>query len=533
MSVENFHLLKNLRYDFPAAVVVFLVALPLCLGVALASGVPMFSGIIAGAVGGIVIGLISKSPLSVSGPAAGLTVIVLAAVQQFPAFETFLLVVFLAGLLQIGLGLLRAGVIGDFIPSSVIKGMLAAIGLILILKQIPHALGVDKDYEGDFFFLQLDGENTFSEIWHAFDAQFTPGAILLSLISLAFLLWWDATGAQRKGWLRLIPGPLVVVLAAVGLNALFQQSVPALAITQEHLVNIPIPESINGFFGQFRTLSFAEIGNIAVWKAALTIGLVASVETLLSIEAIDKLDVFKRTTPTNRELIAQGAGNMAAGLLGGMPVTSVIVRSSANVSSGARTKASTIMHGTMLILSVALIPAVVNLIPLSALAAVLIATGYKLAKPTVFKYEYDRGWAHIVPFVVTIVAILFTDLLIGVLIGIVVGGIFITLSNYRSAITLVHNDANSYLIRIRKDLSFIHKYELKRVFDSIPNNSRVWLSLGKIGFVDLDNAEIINDFITSAQFRGLEIHVNIANMPSKLRNHIQWTPVKDDEDYAP
>ncbi|HND89551.1 MAG TPA: SulP family inorganic anion transporter, partial [Saprospiraceae bacterium] len=525
MSAENFNPAQNFRYDFPAAVVVFLVALPLCLGVALASGVSMFSGIIAGAVGGIVIGLLSKSPLSVSGPAAGLTVIVLAAVKQFPAFETFLLVVFLAGLFQVVLGLLKAGVIGDFIPSSVIKGMLAAIGIILILKQLPHAVGVDKDYEGDFFFQQLDGENTFSEIWHAFDAQFTPGAILIALLSLSFLFWWDATGPRRKGWARLIPGPLAVVLVSVGLNALFRQYFPALAITQEHLVNIPVPDSAAAFFGQFRTLSFAQILNPDVWKAALTISLVASVETLLSIEAIDKLDPFKRTTPTNRELLAQGVGNMAAGLLGGMPVTSVIVRSSANVSSGARTKASTILHGLMLILSVALIPSLLNLIPLSALAAVLIATGYKLAKPTVFKYEYMRGWAHIVPFVVTIVAILFTDLLIGVLVGIAVGGVFVTLSNYRSAVTVVHNDANSYLIRVRKDLSFIHKLELKRAFESIPNNSRVWLSIGKMEFVDLDNAEIINDFITSTQFRDIELHINTAHMKEKMRQHIKWPTV--------
>lgn len=533
MSTENFNPTQNLRYDFPAAVVVFLVALPLCLGVALASGVPLFSGIIAGAIGGILVGMLSKSPLSVSGPAAGLTVIVLSAVQQFPAFETFLLVVFLAGAIQVALGLAKAGVIGDFIPSSVIKGMLAAIGIILILKQLPHALGVDRDYEGDFFFQQLDGENTFSEIWHAFDAQFTPGAILIALLSLAFLFWWDATGANRKGWTRLIPGPLVVVLASVGLNALFQQYFPVLAITKEHLVNIRVPDSAAAFFGQFRTLSFAQIADPAVWRTAVTIGLVASVETLLSIEAIDKLDPFKRTTPTNRELMVQGVGNMAAGLLGGMPVTSVIVRSSANVSSGARTQAATVLHGLMLILSVALIPALLNLIPLSALAAVLIATGYKLAKPTVFKYEYMRGWAHIVPFVVTIVAILFTDLLIGVLIGILVASVFITLSNYHSAVTVVHNDDNSYLIRVRKDLSFIHKLELKRTFENIPNNSRVWLNINKIDFVDLDNAEIINDFITSAQFRDIDLRINMTHMKEKMRQHIQWPPVPDDEDYAP
>jgi carbonic anhydrase len=520
MSKENFSPFQNLRYDLPASVVVFLVALPLCLGVALASGVPLFSGIIAGAIGGIIVGLLSKSPLSVSGPAAGLTVLVLAAVNQFPAFETFLLAVFLAGVFQVVLGISRAGIIGDFIPSSVIKGMLAAIGIILILKQIPHAMGVDNDYEGDFFFQQLDGENTFSEIWHAFDAQFTPGAILVALLSLVFLFWWDASAPRRKGFWKLLPGPLVVVFASVGMNMLFAAFAPSLYITQAHLVNIPVPESASDFFGQFRMLSFSEIGNPLVWKTAVTLGLVASVETLLSIEAIDKLDPYKRATPTNRELLAQGVGNMAAGFLGGMPITSVIVRSSANVGSGARTKAATILHGLLLITSVAFIPALLNLIPLSGLAAILIATGYKLAKPTVFKYEYMKGWAHIIPFVITILAILFTDLLVGVVVGIFVGGIFIGLRNYRSAVTVVGNEDGAYLIRVRKDLSFIHKLELKRAFDTIPDNSRVWLSLGRLEFVDLDNAEIINDFITTAEFRGIDVRVKLPEL-KKNRYHIQ------------
>lgn len=520
MSKDSLNPTRNLKYDAPASVVVFLVALPLCLGVALASGVPLFSGIIAGVVGGIVTGLLSKSPLSVSGPAAGLTVIVLSAVQHLPSLEAFLMATFLAGALQLAFGLIGAGVIGNFIPSSVIKGMLAAIGVILILKQIPHAVGFDKDYEGDFSFFQPDGYNTFTELWHLLDAQFTVGAIIVSVCSLVFLFWWD--GFLKKtsmAWLKSIPGPLVVVIFGVAANELFKILAPTLTIGAEHLVSIPIAQNVGQFLGQFRIADFSAIANPAVWGAALTISAVASIETLLSVEAVDRLDPFKRTTPNNRELMAQGVGNMVSGLIGGMPITSVIVRSSANVNSGARTQAATILHGVLLLVSAAFIPGLLNKIPLSALAAVLIATGYKLTKPSVFKLEYLRGWAHIVPFVVTIVAILFTDLLIGVLIGVVVASIFIIYSNFKSAITVVQNEQGNFLVKIRKDLSFIHKHELKEALSKLPDNCTVWLSMSKVNFVDLDNAEIINDFIESAQYR--DIKVEVVTLPNQAnRQHI-------------
>jgi MFS superfamily sulfate permease-like transporter len=507
MASNSFSPTQNLRYDIPAAVVVFLVALPLCLGVALASGVPMFSGIIAGAVGGIVIGVLSKSPLSVSGPAAGLTGLVLVAVQRFPgAFDTFLLAVFLAGVFQILLGVCRAGLIADFIPTSVIRGMLAAIGLTLILKQIPHALGRDKDYEGDFSFAQVDGENTFSAIWHVFDSAFTPGAIVISVISLIFLLIWDATAARRKGWVKMIPGPLIVVLFGIAANAIFQRISPTLTITPEHLVNIPIPSSVQGFFGQFSTLSFRGIGEWNVWLTAVTLGLVASIETLLCIEAVDRLDPFKRVSSTNRELVAQGIGNMVCGLIGGIPVTSVIVRSSANVSSGGRTQAATILHGVLLISCAALIPALLNLIPLSALAAILLATGYKLTKPELFAKEYQKGWAHIIPFVVTIVAILSTDLLIGILIGLFVGAVFVIIDNYRASVSYAQEGSN-VLIRAKKDLSFLHKSEMKRALARVPDNSHVFLDMSRVGFVDLDNIETIQDFLQNAAFRNIRVEV--------------------------
>jgi len=510
MAAHQFNPLKNLKYDLPAALVVFLVALPLCLGVALASGAPPFAGIIAGAVGGIVIGALSKSPLSVSGPAAGLTTIVLAAIQQLPTFETFLLAVFLAGIIQVVLGILRAGIIGDFIPSSVIKGMLAAIGIILILKQIPHAVGYDKDYEGDFGFAQLDGENTFSELWHLLDNQFTSGAIIISVVSLLFLFWWDGTKLRRQNrLLQMLPGPLVVVLFSVLANQSFGVAGSALLIGPEHLVSLPRFGSAADFFALFRFPDFSMIGQAVVWKIALTIGLVASMETLLSIEAIDKLDPFKRLTPTNRELWVQGVGNMTSGLLGGMPVTSVIVRSSANVDSGARTQASSIVHGLLLLLCAIAIPGLLNKIPLSALAAILIAIGYKLTKPAIFIQKYKKGWSHLVPFLITILAILFTDLLTGVLIGLVIGAFFIVFENYKSGITIVHEE-NRYLLRFRKDLSFIHKFEVKQALRAIPDNTSVFIDLSKTSFVDLDNVEIIIDFAENARHRGITVEYKIS-----------------------
>lgn len=507
--MENLKPSANLRYDVPAAIVVFLVALPLCLGVALASGVPLFSGIIAGAVGGIVLGVLSKSPLSVSGPAAGLTVIVLNAVQTLPTLEAFLLAVVLAGMFQLLLGLTGAGVIGDFIPSSVIKGMLAAIGVILILKQIPHAVGYDKDYEGDFSFNQNDGENTISELWHLFNEHITLGALLIASVSIAFLWWWDHTTLRRNAILKLLPGPLFVVMFGVLANLLFASYVPLLAIEPEHLVKIPVAENASAFFGQFRFPDWSQIGNPAIWTVAITLALVASIETLLSIEAIDKLDPFKRITPTEHELRMQGIGNMVSGLIGGMPITSVIVRSSANVASGARTQASTFLHGVILFTCAAFIPHLLNYIPLSALAAILISVGFKLTKPKIFLEEYKKGWTHLIPFVVTIFAILVTDLLIGIAIGLVVGTFFVMRENYKSALTVMVDDNNNHLIRFKKDLSFIHKYELRKVFAGLPNGCKVLLDLSRIGFVDLDNAEIINDFISSAQFRDIQVEVKI------------------------
>lgn len=506
MSQQNLKSYANLKYDLPAAVVVFLVALPLCLGIALASGVPLFSGIIAGIVGGVVIGILSKSPLSVSGPAAGLAVIVLNAVQTLPSFEAFLLAVLLAGLIQIVFAVIKAGVIGDFIPSAVIKGMLAAIGIILILKQVPHAIGYDGDYEGDESFWQTDGRNTFSELWLMLDERLSFGAVIISVVSLIFLFWWDSKKAIKPGFLKLIPGPLVVVLFGVLANLGYHAWAPDLAIDTIHMVSVPVADSAGAFFENFSFPDFSYITDKQIWITAFTLALVASIETLLSIEAVDKLDPFKRVTPTNRELMAQGVGNFVAGLIGGMPVTSVIVRSSANVSSGARTKMSAIGHGLLLLLCVVAIPGILNTIPLSALAAVLISVGYKLTKPEIFLKKYEKGWAHLIPFVVTIVAILLTDLLVGVCIGLAVGAFFIVRANFKSGINFVQ-DGNNYLIRFKQDMSFIHKYELKRFLEKIPENANLLIDISKINFIDLDNAEIINDFIESSDYKGIRVSV--------------------------
>ena len=373
---------SSLKNDLSAGIVVFLVAVPLCLGIALASGAPFFSGMIAGIVGGIVIGCISNSQLSVSGPAAGLTAIVLAAITQLGNFQTFLLAVVFAGILQIILSILKAGTISNYFPSNVIKGMLTAIGIIIIMKQIPHAFGYDKDTEGDFYFLQADGYNTFSALLHPL-THIDLGATLITIISIFILIIWEKPFIKNR--VKYIPGGLIAVIVAVLLNTLFINTNPMLALSGEHLVNVPIANGVKGFLDLFTFPDFSQITNPQVYMVAFTLAIVASIETLLCIEAVDKLDPLKRNTSTNRELLAQGVGNIVSGLIGGLPVTSVIVRSSANVNANAHTKVSTIFHGTLLLVCVLFIPTILNQIPLAALAAILLVTGYKLCNIGIFK----------------------------------------------------------------------------------------------------------------------------------------------------
>jgi MFS superfamily sulfate permease-like transporter len=500
---------SGLRYDLPSSVVVFLVALPLCLGIALASGAPLFSGIIAGMIGGIVIGSLSGSQLSVSGPAAGLSTIVAAAILKLEVYEAFLLAVVLGGVFQIILGAIKAGILGDYIPSSVIKGMLAAIGLILILKQFPHLVGYDKDYTGDESFMQADGHNTFSTLFGAFHSLI-PAALLIGVVSLVIMIVWEKYIAPKAKFLQLVPAPLIVVAAAIVINEAIRASNPGMAIKDSHLVNMPIADSVSGFLSFFTFPDFSHILNYKIWLTGFTIAVVASLETLLNIEAADDLDPYQRVTPTNRELMAQGAGNMLSGLIGGLPITSVVVRTSANINAGAKTKMSAIFHGTLLLLSVAFIPSLLNLIPLSALAAILIYTGFKLAKPSLFVKFYKKGWDQFLPFALTIVAILLTDLLKGVIIGCVVGLFFVIRSNFKSAVFVV-NDANKYLFRLRKDVSFLNKPIVKNKLEKVPANSYVLIDATRADFIDKDIIEVIEDFLKHAPLKGITVELKKSN----------------------
>lgn len=505
MSKDQFNPLKNLNNDLPASVVVFLVALPLCLGVALASGAPLFAGIIAGIVGGIVVGLASGSALSVSGPAAGLTTIVLAAITTMGSFDAFLATVVLAGFIQLVLGFLRAGAIGNYFPSAVIKGMLAAIGLILILKQIPHAIGYDKDFEGDESFLQPDGENTFSELINAF-GYIHFGAVIIFIVSMTILILWERPAIRDAKFSSILPAPLFVVVIGALLNVLFSGTSSDLAIGSEHLVSLPVAESLGAFVNQFQFPDFSAITTKQCWITAFTIAIVASLESLLSIDAVDKLDPYKRTTPLNRELQAQGLANMVSGLIGGLPVTAVIVRSSANVAAGAKTKSSAVTHGLLLLLTVLFIPGLLNMIPLSSLAAILLMVGYKLAKPSLIISMYHKGKDQFIPFAVTIIAILLTDLLVGITIGILIGLFFVLKTNFHKALFSV-TENNNYLIRLTKDVSFLNKALLRKTFSEIPNGSRVIIDGARSAFIDQDILETINDFRESASSRNISVEL--------------------------
>lgn len=519
--------LSTLPNDFTSSIVVFLVALPLCLGIALGSNAPLFSGLIAGIVGGIVIGSLSGSQLSVSGPAAGLTAIVVAAIGKLPSFEAFLLSVVLCGVFQVILGFIKAGVLGDYVPNCVIKGMLAAIGVILILKQLPHLVGYDKNFMGDESFIQRDNENTFSGILTALKA-ITPGAAIIGVGCLLLYIAWENLFSKAK-FAKLVPVPLLLVLIAVAVNALLASAASGYALQAEHLVNIPIANSPSEFFSFFTTPDWGQVMNKDVWITGITLALVASLETLLSIEAIDDLDPYQRVTPTNRELKAQGVGNFISGLIGGLPITSVIVRSSANVNAGAKSKMSTIFHGTLLLLCVAFIPAVLNLIPKAALAAILIYTGYKLAKPSLFRAYYRKGWDQFLPFIITIVAILFTDLLTGVMIGIGIGLLFVIRSNFKTSV-MVMNDHNHFLVRLRKDVSFLNKPIIKNQLEKVPENASVLIDTSRADFIDKDIVEVIEDFMLHAPLKNIRVAVRRNSNKNQGFNEEVFKKVSDDVD---
>ena len=498
---------KYIKNDLPASIVVFFVALPLCLGIALASGAPLFSGLIAGIVGGIVVGGLSGSKIGVSGPAAGLAAIVLTAIGALGGYQNFLVAVVLAGVIQLIFGILKAGIIGYYFPSSVIKGMLTGIGVIIILKQIPNFFGYDEASAWDLEFFELDGGTTFSEIFQIIN-NIHPGAALIGIVSLAILILWDKVLSKKGKIFQLVQGPLVaVVLGIIFFNLTGASTV--LSISGSHLVSVPIPEDAASFFNQFSFPNFAAITQADIWVTAFTIALVASLETLLCVEASDKIDPDKNVTPTNRELLAQGTGNIISGLIGGLPVTQVIVRSSANVQSGGKSKMSTIIHGFLLLISVILIPRLLNMIPLSVLAAILLVVGYKLAKPALFKDMYKMGWKQSVPFFVTVFGIVFTDLLMGISLGLAVGIVVILLKSYQNSHFLHIEDKSNGKHRIKmtlaEEVTFFNKGAILKELDSLPRDTYLEINLIKTRYLDNDIIEILEDFLHKAEERNIDI----------------------------
>lgn len=488
------NLLGSLKADFPSGLVVFLVALPLCLGIALASGAPPLSGIIAGIIGGIVVGSMSKSHVSVSGPAAGLTAIVLTAISTLGSFEVFLLSVFLAGVFQLLLGFIRAGSISNYFPSNVIEGMLAGIGVIIILKQLPHAVGFDADFEGDEAFLQSDGDNTFSAIIGALD-YFHFGAVIVTLISLAILISWDKIPFLKN--LKLVPGALVAVIVSIILNQIFIGTGSSLEIASTHLVKLPIPQSFEDLKNIIVMPDFSGFSNPQVWITAATITVVASIETLLCIEASDRMDVQRRYTDTNVELKAQGIGNMISALLGGLPMTSVVVRSSANANAGAKTKMSTIIHGVLLLLCVLAIPALLNKIPLATLAAVLLMVGYKLAKPATLLHFWHKGKYQFVPFIATLLAVVFTDLLKGVALGMAISIIFVLRGNLKRAYNFrkeEYAEGDIIHIDLAQEVSFLNKAAIKSTLNEIPEHSKIVIDASDTVYIAHDVLDLIKEF---------------------------------------
>lgn len=557
------NLLAHLKSDFASGLVVFLVALPLCLGIALASGAPLFSGIISGVVGGIVVGYLSQSHISVSGPAAGLTAIVLTAITDLGAFDIFLLAVVLAGIMQLLLGFLKAGSISNYFPTNVIEGMLAGIGIIILLKQIPHAFGYDSDYEGDLSYIQPDGRNTFTEILEIFN-YVNPGVVIVTSLSLLILVIWPKIDAFKK--IKIVPPALVAVIVSILINEFFIQSGSSLAILNEHLVNLPVPKTIDDFKNILVFPNVSEISNSKVWTVAITITIVASIETLLCIEASDRMDTQKRYTDTNIELKAQGIGNIVSGLFGGLPMTSVVVRTSANNDAGAKSKMSTIIHGILLLVSVIAIPFLLNKIPLATLAAVLLIIGYKLAVPNIkhflklmptamnllmliivvfmvilnnsndsilkvifglvviaqLIYIYIKGTSNnefllkitrnqyiYFPFFATIIAVVFSDLLRGVALGMLISIFFVLKGNFKRAYSFrkeQYHDGDVIHIKLAQEVSFLNKAAIKTTLNTIPEDSSVVIDASDTVYIAHDVLDLIEEF---QEIRAIEDNISV------------------------
>lgn len=504
-------LFKEIKHDFPSSIIVFFVALPLCLGIALASGASPFSGLIAGIIGGILVGSMSGSALGVSGPAAGLATLVLAAIMDFGVYEAFLLAVVFAGILQVFLGFIKAGFIGYFFPSSVIKGMLSGIGLTIILKQIPHAVGYDMDYEGDMDFFQADGENTFTELVKMLDF-ISPPVVFVSVVSLILLLIWDKVLGKKAKFFTIIQGPIVVILFGIGYELITSAYFPDWTISRDHLVLVPVADSISSFFGQFSMPDFSYWNDYRVYMYGGIIALVASLETLLSVEATDKLDPKKRVTPTNRELVAQGTGNILSGFIGGLPITQVIVRSSANIQSGGKTKLSGILHGFFLLTSVIFIPYVLNYIPKGVLASILFIVGFKLAKPALIKQMYNLGIKQFLPFIVTLLGVVFSGLLVGISLGVLVAMFNLVRASYKNS-HFMHiketDDAVHHVeMTMAEEVTFLNKGAILQELNNLPDGTEIAIDFTGSVRVDYDVYEIIDNFrLNSAPDRNISVIV--------------------------
>lgn len=514
MNIKNIK--SEISQNFAPGLVVFLVALPLCLGIALASGAPPLSGIIAGIIGGLVVGFISNSNISVSGPAAGLTAIIVSAITELGTFELFLTAGLIAGIIQLVLGFIRAGSISNYFPNNVIEGMLAGIGIIIVLKQIPHALGFDKDYEGNQTLFD-DGFNLsyFSELF----SSIHTGAIVVTLVSIAILLTWDNVSALKK--IKMLPGALVAVIVGILLNQLFIATGSSLAISSEHLVTLPVPQSAEDFKNLITIPDFSGFANPQVWIVGATIAIVASIETLLCIEASDRLDVKRRITDTNLELKAQGIGNLVSSIIGGLPMTSVVVRSSANANAGATSKMSAIIHGVLLFVCVISIPFILNLIPLATLAAVLILVGYKLAKPATFLHFWHNGKYQFIPFLATILAVVFTDLLKGVGIGLLISIIYILQGNMKRAYYLSReelNDTNDFTIKLAEEVSFLNKAAIKKTIKNVKSGSKVTIDATATSYITTDVLELIQDF-ANVRAKEENITVNLVGFKTSYKEY--------------
>ena len=518
--------MADLSDDLTAGLSVFLVSLPLCLGIALASGAPLFAGLVAGIIGGLVVGLLSGSEVSVSGPAAGLAVIVVQSVKTAGSYEAFLVAIMLAGVIQLLLGFLRAGRLSGFFPDSVIKGMLAGIGLVILLKQIPHALGRDADYEGEFEFRQLaDSENTISEIYRALVTA-SPGAVAISVIALIILISWDRLVSRGFRFFKLVPAALVVVLSGVGLNEFFDQYIPSwyLGNSNQHMVRIPIVSPERGWLSILDFPDFSALANIRTYGIALTLALVASLQGLINVEAADRVDPLRRVSSTNRELTAQGIGNLLSGLVGGLPLTSVAVRTSTNIFNGTKSRLSVMIQGALLLLSVFLAASILNLIPLACLAAILIVVGYRLANPKVFRDVYREGLSQFIPFIITVLGILFTNLLIGILVGLVVGYLFVLYTNAHASFRVIR-DGNKVLIKFQKDMYFPSKPTLKETLRSLQPGDSVLIDGRYAAFIDHDIYTLLTEFAQTARTSG--IGYELRDITDRKRNLPVYATVRE------